>query len=119
MKVIEGLDAPDVTLEAAAKAADVGVQSLVRRFRTKDGLYAAAFARARSQYRPSREQQPKGSDTFDFIVKSQLDIYERWGKALLYLRTQENDRPVLHRELENRSPGAPRVAREVARRAAA
>lgn len=99
LEMVQGLDAPDITLEAAAVAAEVSVQSVVRRFGSKDGLYAAAFARARTHYRPSRTAL-SADDLATSIVRAQLEIYERWGKALLYLQTQENERPRVARELE-------------------
>jgi AcrR family transcriptional regulator len=97
--MVEGQDAPDVSLEAAAQAAQVSVPTLVRKFGSKDGLYAAAFARARTRYRASRELED-GADKASAAVRAQLAIYERWGRALLYLRTQESGWPVVREELE-------------------
>ncbi|GEM_PF-2618953 len=100
LELVEEMDVADVNLELAAKTAGVSVPTIVRKFESKDGLYAAAFARARLLYKPERERSPADTDVAAFLVRAQLSIYERWGHALIYLRTRERQWPTVHEELE-------------------
>ncbi|MDQ0574193.1 TetR/AcrR family transcriptional regulator [Agromyces albus] len=82
----------DVTLDAIAADADVTVQTVIRRFGSKDGLVRALIAPVTSQVSAQRGQAPTG----DLVgtVANLVEHYEGMGDlAMLLLRQEERVPP--------------------------
>jgi AcrR family transcriptional regulator len=86
----------ELPLEEVARAAGVSVQTVIRRFGGRDGLFAAALERESSRVAEQRGHAPVG-DT-GAAVRVLLDHYEEWGDRVLALLA-----------LEDRSPAAAEV----------
>jgi AcrR family transcriptional regulator len=85
-----------VSLQAVADRAGVTVQTVLRRFRSKEDLFAAAAERMTQQIRAERDAVAIG-DVNDAIANT-IDTYERWGDQILNLLAQEERMPAI-REL--------------------
>lgn len=82
----------DVTLDAIASDADVTVQTVIRRFGSKDGLVRALIAPVTSQVSAQRGEAPVG----DIVgtAANLVEHYERMGDlAMLLLRQEERVPP--------------------------
>lgn len=78
----------DVTLDAIASDADVTVQTVIRRFGSKDGLVRALITPVSSQVAAQRGEAPVGD--IAGTTANLVDHYERMGDlAMLLLRQEE------------------------------
>jgi AcrR family transcriptional regulator len=71
----------------------VSLQTVIRRFGSKQGLLAAAAQRETHRVRQQRDQAPIGD--LHGIVRNLLDHYEQLGVPVLRLLAQEDRPPVL------------------------
>jgi len=102
------------SLEDVAAGAGVTVQTVLRRFGSKEGLIAAASEEARRRIRAQRDEAPVGDITG--AVENLVDHYEESGDAWARVVAQEDRFPglrritddgrVLHREWVERTFGA-------------
>ncbi len=77
----------EITVAAVAKRARVTVQTVLRRFGSKDGLLVAAVQEGRAQILAQRGAAPVGNPSS--AVKNLFDHYERWGRMVMRLLEQE------------------------------
>ncbi|HEX6335963.1 MAG TPA: helix-turn-helix domain-containing protein, partial [Jiangellaceae bacterium] len=82
-----------ITLEDVADRAGVTVQTVLRRFGSKDALVAAAAEHARADVRNQRFAAPVGD--IPAAVENLLDHYEATGTTALRLLAQEDRVPQL------------------------
>lgn len=82
-----------ITLEAIAQRAAVTVQTVLRRFGSRDQLIEAAARYAEETVVAQRSAAPVGD--IDGAVENLLDHYERWGHSALRLLAQEERVPQL------------------------
>jgi AcrR family transcriptional regulator len=82
-----------ITLDAIARRARVTVQTLLRRFGSRDQLIAAAGRYAEDIVIAQRSEAPVGD--IDGAVENLLDHYEQWGQSALRLLAQEERVPQL------------------------
>jgi AcrR family transcriptional regulator len=82
-----------ITLEAVAERAGVTVQTVIRRFGSREGLIAAAGEYAEAEVLQQRGAAPIGDITG--AVENLLDHYEEWGRSALRLLAQEERVPQL------------------------
>ena len=82
-----------ITLEAIARRAGVTVQTLLRRFSSRDQLIEAAARYAEDIVVAQRSAAPVGD--IDGAVENLLDHYERWGQSALRVLAQEERVPPL------------------------
>ncbi len=118
--------AEPVALEDVAERAGVAVQTVIRRFGGREGLFAAAAEREMSRTRSQRDEAPVGDVTG--AVRVLLDHYEAMGDRVGRLLAEEQRSPVLrdvaergrvlHREWCARvfAPALTRVSHSVRRR---
>ena len=85
--------AEPVALEDVAKRAGVAVQTVIRRFGGREGLFAAAAERETSRTRSQRDEAPVGDVTG--AVRVLLDHYEEMGDRVGRLLAEEQRSPVL------------------------
>jgi AcrR family transcriptional regulator len=78
-----------VSLPAIAERAAVTVQTVLRRFGSKDGLFAAAARERSAEIRADREAAPPGD------VSRLVAHYERWGDEQAHLLAQEARVPAI------------------------
>jgi AcrR family transcriptional regulator len=79
------------SLDAVAQRADVTVQTVIRRFGGRDGLFAAAAERETDRVRRQRDEAPVGDG--DGAVRVLVDHYEEVGDGVLRLLSQEERLP--------------------------
>jgi AcrR family transcriptional regulator len=89
----------DIPLDEIARRAGVSVQTVIRRFGSKEGLFASAAEREVARVVRQRGQAPVGDVAG--AVANLLDHYEELGVAILRLLAEEDRSPAL-RELTNR-----------------
>lgn len=77
----------EVSLADIARAADVTVQTVLRRFGSKEGLTEAAAALGGEEVRRARMSAPVGD--VEAAVKGLVEHYEAWGERSLTLLAQE------------------------------
>lgn len=77
----------EVTLADVARDADVTVQTVLRRFGSKEGLTDAAAACAAQEVRKQRWASPSGD--LDGAMRVLTEHYETWGDRSLLLLAQE------------------------------
>ena len=77
-----------VSLQAVAARAGVTVQTVLRRFSSKDGLFVAVAAWRSEQIGSVRDQAPVGD--VSGVVRTLVGVYEVWGDAVLHLLAQES-----------------------------
>jgi AcrR family transcriptional regulator len=87
-----------VALSAVATQAGVTVQTVIRRFNSKDGLFTAVAQRRRSRIRSGRERAPVADP--EGAVRNTVDHYELWGDAILHQLAQESRVPEVLRGTE-------------------
>ena len=80
-----------VTLDDVARRAGVGVQTLIRRFPTKEALVAGVNEVVQPRIRAQRSQAPAGD--LDGIVTNLAEHYEHTGDTTLLLLSQEERVP--------------------------
>jgi AcrR family transcriptional regulator len=73
----------EVSLPVIAERAEVTVQTVLRRFGSKEELFAAAARQRSGQIRSDREAAPPGD------ITHLVAHYERWGDEQAHLLTQE------------------------------
>ena len=79
----------EVSLPAIAERAGVTVQTVLRRFGSKEDLFAAAARERSDQIRADREAAPAG-DVWHLVAH-----YERWGDEQAHLLAQEARVPAI------------------------
>jgi AcrR family transcriptional regulator len=85
--------AEPVSLEDVAGRAGVAVQTVIRRFGGREGLFAAAAERETSRTRSQRDEAPVGDVAG--AVRVLLDHYEEMGDRVGRLLAEEQRSPVL------------------------
>lgn len=76
-----------VSLGAVAERAGVTAQTVIRRFGTKERLFAAAAARRSVQIRAERDEASPADAKA--AIANLVESYERWGDEQLHLLSQE------------------------------
>jgi AcrR family transcriptional regulator len=76
-----------VSLEDIAERAGVTVQTVIRRFGSKERLIEAAAEEGKRQVERQRDRAPIGD--IEGAVKNLVDHYEEWGDSALRLLAQE------------------------------
>jgi AcrR family transcriptional regulator len=94
-----------ISLDAVAERAGVTVQTVLRRYESKDGLVAAAAARAADRVRRQRDEAPVGDVAG--AVANLLDHYEALGDRALRLLAEEDSGPTM-REIVHTGRGVHR-----------
>lgn len=89
----------DISLEEVARRAEVSLQTVIRHFGNKGGLFAAAGEREFEHIRSQRDEAPVGD--VGGAVRILLNHYEELGEAVLRLLAEENRLPAL-REIADR-----------------
>jgi AcrR family transcriptional regulator len=84
-----------ISLEDVAERAGVTVQTVLRRFGTKEGLIDAASEVARERVISQRSEAPVGDVAG--AVENLVDHYEEWGESTLRLLAQEDQVPAIRR----------------------
>lgn len=87
-----------VSLEEVARSAGVTVQTVLRRFGSKEGLVAAAAKIGLEQVRLQRNLAPIGDVAG--AVHNLIDHYEEWGDRVLRMLMQEEQVPALRKVAE-------------------
>lgn len=77
----------DVSLADIAAEAEVTVQTVLRRFGSKEGLTEAAISAATAEVRNARRIDRPGD--IGLIVRTLMKHYEEWGERSLRLLSQE------------------------------
>jgi AcrR family transcriptional regulator len=80
-----------ITVDAVATRAGVTVQTVLRRFGSKEGLLVAAAREGRAQIVAQRGAAPVGNRAT--AVANLFDHYERWGRIVMRLLEQEERVP--------------------------
>jgi AcrR family transcriptional regulator len=88
----------DVSLEDVARDAGVAVRTVIRRFGSKDELFAAAAGTAGRRMIEQRNAVPPGD--VRAAVRNVVDHYEQWGDQRLLLISQEHRNPEIRRHIE-------------------
>jgi AcrR family transcriptional regulator len=83
-----------ITLGAVAERAGVGLQTVIRRVGTKDGLVRAAQEWTGRQVQETRGEPPTGGDP-RAVAEAVAAQYERWGSLTDRLLRQEDASPAL------------------------
>jgi AcrR family transcriptional regulator len=76
-----------VSLRAVAERASVTVQTVIRRFGSKESLFAAVAQKRSREIREQRDAAPAGD--VSAAIRLLVDSYERWGDEQLHLLAQE------------------------------
>lgn len=82
-----------ITLDEVAARAGVTVQTILRKFGSKERLFAAAVERESTRIGKQRSQAPPGDP--DTAVSVLLDHYEEMGDAVLRLLAEEGRNPAV------------------------
>jgi AcrR family transcriptional regulator len=83
-----------VSLDEVARRAGVTVQTVIRRFGGREGLFATAAAREAERVRRQRDEAPAGDAAG--AVRVLVDHYEAMGDRVLRLLAEEERVPALH-----------------------
>ncbi|MFL5873424.1 MAG: TetR/AcrR family transcriptional regulator [Solirubrobacterales bacterium] len=83
----------EITLEAIAERSGVTVQTILRHFGSKEGLFAASMLHVGSKMGADRGLVPTGETSE--IVDDLVDHYEAYGNRLLRMLAQEDRVPAL------------------------
>lgn len=78
----------DLPLHEVARRAGVSVQTVIRRFDSKEKLLRAAGAREAERIARQRDRAPEGDATTAFTVL--LDHYEEYGEAVVRMLANED-----------------------------
>jgi AcrR family transcriptional regulator len=84
-----------ISLDAVAERAGVTVQTVLRRFGSKDALIDAASEVARERVVSQRGEAPVGD--IAGAVENVVDHYEEWGESVLRLLAQEDRVPAFRK----------------------
>jgi AcrR family transcriptional regulator len=87
------LQIDEITLVWVAKRAGVSVQTVIRHFGTKEGLFMASVQHSGGKMVGDREVEPGGD--VEEIVGILIDHYERFGDRILRMLSQEERVPDL------------------------
>src|SRR5215813_10464007 len=82
-----------ISLDEVARRASVTVQTVIRRFGGRDGLFAAASEREAERVRRQRDEAPVGDVAA--AVKVLVEHYETMGDRVLRLLAEEDRVPGL------------------------
>jgi AcrR family transcriptional regulator len=82
-----------ITLAAIAERAGVSVQTVLRHFESKEGLFTASLLHAAGKMSGDRDVRPIAD--LDEIVGVLADHYERFGDRILRMLAQEEREPTL------------------------
>ena len=96
----------EVTLDLVAARAGVSVQTVIRRFGSKDDLFATVTSEVADSEAARRADAPAGDPAE--AVMNVVDHYERIGDTVLRVLAQEDRLPELH-ELADRGRGIHRA----------
>jgi AcrR family transcriptional regulator len=99
VEVFWELPAGHVSLDEVARRAGVSVQTVIRRFGGRDGLFAAAAERETERVRRQRDEAPAGDTRA--AVRVLVDHYEAMGDRVLRLLAEE-ERVAALREVADR-----------------
>ena len=99
VEVFWELPGEQISLDEVARRAGVTVQTVIRRFGGRDGLFAAAAEREAERVRRQRDRAPVGDPRA--AVRVLLDHYEGLGDRVLRLLAEEERVPRV-RELADR-----------------
>jgi AcrR family transcriptional regulator len=88
----------DINLDAVARAAEVSVQTVLRQFGSRAGLFEATAQRASRLVAAEREAPPGDVDA---AVRVLVDHYERRGDGTVMMLAQESSDPVVAGVVEN------------------
>lgn len=83
----------EITLAGVAEQAGVSVQTVLRHFESRDGLFLATLMYGGAKMAADRELQPVGGVAE--VVDSLVDHYERFGDRILRTLAQEDRIPTL------------------------
>jgi AcrR family transcriptional regulator len=99
VEVFWELPGEPVSLNEVARRAEVSVQTVIRRFGGRDGLFAAAAEREIERTRGQRDLAPVGD--VRGAVRVLVEHYEVWGDRVALLLAEEQRSPEL-REIAER-----------------
>jgi AcrR family transcriptional regulator len=83
----------EITLSEIAKRAGVSVQTVLRHFENKEGLFVASYLHTAEKMGADRGPLPTGGP--EAIVDDLVDHYERFGDRILWMLAQEEREPIL------------------------
>ena len=83
----------EITLSEIARRAHVSVQTVLRHFESKEGLFLASYLHTGEKMGADRGPLPIGDP--DRIVADLVDHYERFGDRILWLLAQEEREQIL------------------------
>jgi len=83
----------EITLTEVARRAGVSVQTVLRHFENKEGLFVASYLHTAEKMGADRGPLPIGDP--EKIVGDLVDHYERFGDRILWLLAQEEREPIL------------------------
>jgi AcrR family transcriptional regulator len=84
----------EITLSWIARRAGVSVQTVLRHFESKDGVFLASLVHAAGEMAGDRDVRPVGD--VGEIVGVLADHYEQFGDRILRTLSQEDRVPMLH-----------------------
>ncbi len=88
-----------VALGDVARHAGVTVQTVLRRFQSKERLFAAVAAWRATSITGERDAVAAGDVAG--AIRTLVDSYERWGDEVLHLLAEEQRSPVIHEITES------------------
>jgi AcrR family transcriptional regulator len=83
----------EITLAEIAERAGVSVQTILRHFESREGLFMASLLYTGSKMAPDRDVPPTGD--LGEIVGTLVDHYEKFGDRVLRMLAQEQREPTL------------------------
>ena len=83
----------EITLAEVARRAGVSVQTVIRHFESKEGLFLASYLQTAEKMGADRGPLPIGDP--EKIIDDLVDHYERFGDRILWLLAQEEREPIL------------------------
>lgn len=98
IRLLGGRPFDEVSLADVAREAGVTVQTVLRRFGSKEGLAAAAAALGEERVRAERFGSPPGDVVA--AVRGLCAHYEKWGERSLRFLAQEERVPAMRRVVE-------------------
>jgi AcrR family transcriptional regulator len=88
-----------VSLELVARQAGVTVQTVLRRFQSKSGLFAEVAAWRAASIKTERDAVVAGD--VDGAIRTLVESYERWGDEVLHLLVEEHRSPAIRQVTES------------------
>ena len=83
----------EITLSEIARRAGVSVQTILRHFESKEGLFLASYLHTGEKMGADRNPLPVGDP--NKIIDDLVDHYERFGDRILWLLAQEERETIL------------------------